>query len=136
MWGRPSNVALKCEKHVITMLRYMFGSVLRTKYNFQIKVHHTMVSVYDMIDKCHLPTEYLPDDYTGPSAGTIADIAGRLLSYTVHDTPFVTIGISVTFEIIVHGIIIIVDRFYIFINLFYMNFTCTFISVNSLFIII
>ena len=51
-------------------------------YNFQIKVHHTMVSVYDMIDKCHLPTEYLPDDYTGPSAGSIADIAGRFLSYT------------------------------------------------------
>ena len=27
MSGRPSYVTLKCEKHAITMLRYMFGSV-------------------------------------------------------------------------------------------------------------
>ena len=36
-----------------------------------------MVSVYEMIEKCHLPEEYLPDDYTGPSAGKIADIVGQ-----------------------------------------------------------
>ena len=33
MSGRPSYVTLKCEKHAITVLRYMFGSV----YNNDVK---------------------------------------------------------------------------------------------------
>lgn len=51
-----------------------FRPFLSKKLKERVKVHHTMVSVYDMIEKCHLPTEYLPDDYTGPSAGSIPDI--------------------------------------------------------------
>ena len=36
-----------------------------------------MVSVYDEVDKALLPTEYLPDDYKGPSASKIQDIVGK-----------------------------------------------------------
>ena len=36
----------------------------------------TMTSVYEKIDKSVLPTEYLPDEYTGPSAGPLKQIVG------------------------------------------------------------
>ena len=36
-----------------------------------------MTSVYEKIDKSVLPTEYLPDDYTGPSAGPLKQIVGK-----------------------------------------------------------
>ena len=35
-----------------------------------------MVSVYEQIGMSVLPEEYLPDDYTGPSAGKVQDIIG------------------------------------------------------------
>lgn len=34
------------------------------------------MSVYKEIDMSHLPDEYLPDDYKGPSAGPIDAIVG------------------------------------------------------------
>lgn len=34
-------------------------------------------TVYEKIDKCMLPEEYLPDDYTGANAGTIQDICSK-----------------------------------------------------------
>ena len=37
---------------------------------------HSMLSVYRQIDMSLLPDEYLPDDYDGPSAGTMDDITG------------------------------------------------------------
>ena len=36
-----------------------------------------MVSIYKDIDKSLLPTEYLPDDYTGPSAGPLQSVIGE-----------------------------------------------------------
>ena len=37
-----------------------------------------MTSVYDVVDKSVLPDEYLPDDYTGPSAGPLKQIVGKI----------------------------------------------------------
>ena len=41
-------------------------------------VGKSLVRVYEMIDMSVLPDEYLPDDYTGPSAGLESDIVGML----------------------------------------------------------
>ena len=38
-----------------------------------------MSSVYEEIDQSVLPREYLPDDYTGPSAGSVTEIVGMLI---------------------------------------------------------
>ena len=35
-----------------------------------------MESLYKVVDMELLPKEFLPDDYTGPSAGSMADIIG------------------------------------------------------------
>jgi len=40
----------------------------------QIHVHDTAESLYKSIGMDVLPDEYLPDDYTGPSAGSIQQI--------------------------------------------------------------
>ena len=39
----------------------------------------SMMSVYRQIDMSLLPDEYLPDDYDGPSAGSLEDITGKLV---------------------------------------------------------
>ena len=36
-----------------------------------------MANVYDFVDKAVLPDEYLPDEYTGPSAGPEKQIIGK-----------------------------------------------------------
>ena len=43
----------------------------------QIHVHDTMESLYKAVGMAVLPDEYLPDDYTGPSAGPIQQIIGK-----------------------------------------------------------
>ena len=44
-----------------------------------MKLHgRNMTSVYENIDKSVLPDEYLPDDYTGPSAGPLQKCIGKL----------------------------------------------------------
>ena len=40
-----------------------------------------MESLYKAIGMDLLPDEYLPDDYTGPSAGPIQQIVGTWISY-------------------------------------------------------
>ena len=40
----------------------------------------SMMSVYRQIDMSLLPDEYLPDDYDGPSAGTLEDITGMFVA--------------------------------------------------------
>jgi len=42
----------------------------------QIHVHDTAESLYKSVGMDVLPDEYLPDDYTGPSAGSIQQIVG------------------------------------------------------------
>jgi len=46
----------------------------------QIRLHDTMESLYKSIGMDVLPDEYLPDDYTGPSAGPLQQI---IRTYTV-----------------------------------------------------
>ena len=43
-----------------------------------------MVQIYDLMDWSVLPDEYLPDDYTGPSAGSISSIIGKSLFLYVY----------------------------------------------------
>lgn len=44
----------------------------------QMHLHDTLESLYKVIPMELWPIEYLPDDYTGPSAGTTQEIVGRL----------------------------------------------------------
>lgn len=50
--------------------------------HFQMRIHTTMESVYQAIPMECLPVEYLPDDYTGPNAGTIKDCISTIY-YTI-----------------------------------------------------
>ena len=36
-----------------------------------------MANVYETVDRAVLPAVYLPDDYTGPNAGTAEQIVGK-----------------------------------------------------------
>lgn len=48
----------------------LIGAIL-----FQVHVHgQNLSTVYEKIDQCLLPEEYLPDDYTGRHAGSIQEI--------------------------------------------------------------
>ena len=44
-----------------------------------------LANVYDTIDVSVLPEEYLPDEYTGLSAGATEQIVGKT-SYKIQDT--------------------------------------------------
>ncbi|XP_045191877.1 alpha-tocopherol transfer protein-like isoform X1 [Mercenaria mercenaria] len=54
--------------------------LMSEKMRNRVKLHgNSMVSVYKDIDRSVLPTEYLPDDYTGPSAGPLKGIIDEML---------------------------------------------------------
>lgn len=62
---------------IFNMIRPMMSEKLRNR----VHVHgQNLSSVYDKIDQCMLPEEYLPDDYTGAHAGTIQEICNNLAS--------------------------------------------------------
>ena len=44
---------------------------------FQFQIHTSMESIYNEVDMSVLPSEYLPDDYSGPTAGSHNDIIGK-----------------------------------------------------------
>ena len=49
----------------------------------QIHTHDTLESLYKHVDMEVLPIEYLPDDYTGPSAGPLQQII-RTYNYLIN----------------------------------------------------
>jgi len=57
----------------LSQRRYGFD-VDQEFYTLQIRVHDTAESLYKSVGMDVLPDEYLPDDYTGPSAGSIQQI--------------------------------------------------------------
>ncbi|XP_060557274.1 alpha-tocopherol transfer protein-like [Ruditapes philippinarum] len=55
--------------------------LMTEKMNQRMKLHgNSMVSVYKDIDKSLLPTEYLPDDYKGPSAGSLQTVIDDMIA--------------------------------------------------------
>ncbi|CAD5122277.1 DgyrCDS10720 [Dimorphilus gyrociliatus] len=57
-----------------TMASLRNPDLIKWQKENQIRVHDTLESVYDSVPKRMLPLEYLPDDYSGPSGGTIKEI--------------------------------------------------------------
>ena len=50
------------------------------QYFSQLTIHgKNMTSVYKKMDQSVLPREYLPDDYAGPSAGSVKQIVGKII---------------------------------------------------------
>ncbi|CAD5122276.1 DgyrCDS10719 [Dimorphilus gyrociliatus] len=51
-----------------------YKTIMKKKLIDRVKVHDSLESLYTHVPKRMLPVEYLPDDYDGPSAGTIQDL--------------------------------------------------------------
>jgi len=64
-----------------TLLDLVFSimkPMLKKKYSERLHSHDTLESMYKTIPMELWPDEYLPDDYKGPSSGSVADIIGNL----------------------------------------------------------
>lgn len=56
-------------------------SFMKEKMKSRIKLHgKNMANVYERVDMSVLPDEYLPDDYTGPSAGPLRQVIDEMIS--------------------------------------------------------
>jgi len=63
------------------MVELMVGiikAVFKKKIADRVYVHDTLESLYKVIPMENWPEEYLPDDYKGPSAGSIKDVIADL----------------------------------------------------------
>lgn len=59
----------------------IISSFMKEKTKSRVKLHgRNMANVYEVIDKSVLPDEYLPDDYTGPSAGPLQQVIDDMVS--------------------------------------------------------
>lgn len=59
----------------------IFSALMKDKMKSRVKLHgKNMANVYDAVDKSVLPDEYLPDDYTGPSAGPIQQVVDEMIA--------------------------------------------------------
>lgn len=68
---------------IFNMIRPMMSEKLRNR----VHVHgQSLSSVYEQIDMSLLPEEYLPDDYTGPHAGTVTGICNDLAQQMTQPT--------------------------------------------------
>ncbi|KAL4218467.1 hypothetical protein ACF0H5_023201 [Mactra antiquata] len=57
----------------------LIKTLLKPKLRDRVKTHgRTLVSLYNNIDMDVLPDEYLPDDHTGTSSGSLDDIIGQM----------------------------------------------------------
>ena len=67
------------------MLKYQLYESIATQTSihfFQFKLHGSnMVKMYQYYRKEQLPIEYLPDDYTGPNAGTTQSLIGTIFLF-------------------------------------------------------
>ncbi|CAD5112642.1 DgyrCDS1857 [Dimorphilus gyrociliatus] len=63
----------------------LYKPYMKQKHRERIRVHETLESVYEVIPKRMLPLEYLPDDYSGPNAGTIEKIIDDQLKVLVSE---------------------------------------------------
>jgi hypothetical protein len=63
---------------IIEVIMSMVKQFMKKKHQDRVQVHDTMESLYKAIPMELWPDEYLPDDYKGPSAGSIANIAADL----------------------------------------------------------
>lgn len=59
---------------VMTLMKQL----LKKKYTERLHTHDTMESLYKVIPMELWPIEYLPDDYKGPSAGSLESIKVNL----------------------------------------------------------
>ena len=59
---------------VIKNLIYAIIILIFYRYYLQMHIHDTAESLYKAVGIEVLPDEYLPDDYTGPSAGPLQQI--------------------------------------------------------------
>ena len=58
---------------------------------FQMFLHgRNLAKIYEKVDPALLPDEYLPDDHTGPCAGSIHQIVGKASCSNLYliETPF------------------------------------------------
>ena len=83
----PSKILIHISKEVAGWFSHeaAYFSIRKTIANMnlvhsipKVKLHgRNMANVYEEIDKSVLPDEYLPDDYTGPSAGPVSQVLGE-----------------------------------------------------------
>jgi len=63
--------------NILGVVKNLLGAVIILIfywYFLQIRLHNTAESLYKAVGMEVLPDEYLPDDYTGPSAGPLQQI--------------------------------------------------------------
>lgn len=65
----------------------------------------SLETLYKHVDKQYLPAEYLPDDYTGPNAGSTQQIIGNIL-YTYMTQHIIGNNIMYTYIVISQTLVI------------------------------
>ncbi|CAD5126688.1 DgyrCDS14757 [Dimorphilus gyrociliatus] len=55
----------------------MYKPFMKQKHKERLRVHETLESLYKYFPKRMLPNEFLPDDYDGPRAGSLSEIAAQ-----------------------------------------------------------
>lgn len=71
---------------IFDILLNILKPTLPEKMRIRVFMHgQSMMSVYRQIDMSLLPDEYLPDDYDGPSAGSLEDITEKNIQRLILD---------------------------------------------------
>lgn len=73
--GRQKGIHIYNGGHVFDVFFAIVKPAFPAKIINRVYNHHSnLATVYDHIEMSMLPTEYLPDEYTGPSAGTLQQV--------------------------------------------------------------
>ncbi|XP_052212993.1 retinaldehyde-binding protein 1-like isoform X2 [Dreissena polymorpha] len=79
--ARVKGVHLYNELALFDAVWSLVSPLLKQKTKDRMRLHgHNMTKLYDELGMECLPTEYLPDDYDGPSAGSCQQIIDDMLS--------------------------------------------------------